>query len=358
MSIALDILLLFFIVMIILGCKYTTPKKQYDNYLDVNPMSALRGILAVEIILYHMSENNVGGRLFSQLSHLGYLPVPIFFFLSGYGLLYQYKRKGKSYLNGFWKNRILYLLIIYLLTSIIYAILKYAVGREITLLSFLKDLITCKPTATAHWYILVQLILYIIFWIAFKLNVKNRKISIGIVILLTLALSLFYAFKGEEIHWYQSNFAFAFGLIWAEEKEKIDVFLQKHYGVAFIITIGLNIITLAIIYGSMYLGFYYELINPIFRNVLGIVFVAFLCVLLRIVQPKAKYWTFLGSISLEIYLYHSFAWVLLRSKLINIENNALWTIATLLLSIAIAIIAHKINLYIAQIFKTGKLKKG
>lgn len=358
MSIVLDGILVAFLLLIAFGCSYTNHKKQFDDYLDIKPTTALRGILAVEIVLYHMSENAVGGRFFSLLSYLGYLPVPVFFFLSGYGLMYQFKRKGKSYLNGFWKNRILYLFIIYVLTSLVYTIFKFVVGREVTFVSFFKDLVVGKPIATAHWYIIVQLLLYVIFWIAFKLNVNSYKKNIAIVVVLTLLLSLFYVFKGEEIHWYQSNFAFAFGLIWAEEKEKIDGFMKNHFYISLILTAGLTVGSLVMIYGSKYLGFAFEIINPIFRNVLGIAFVAFLCVLLRVVKPTSKYWMFLGKISLEIYLYHSLAWVLLRSNLIYIEDNALWTIATLLLSIAIAIIAHKINLYIAQIVKTGKLKKG
>lgn len=351
----LDILLFVFIICIFAGCIYASPKNLFDDYLSYDSTLALRGIMAVEIVLYHMADNAVGGILFRHLGHFGYIPVPVFFFLSGYGLIVSFNKKGNNYLKGFWKNRILYLVIIYALVYVIYSCITFALGKEITILGMIKNFFTGVPPATALWYILVQLALYIIFWMAFKIKTGNKQ-RIAIVFICVVALSVLLYFVKSEIHWYQSNFAFPLGLLWGEYKEKIEGFIKKgkNYIVFMACSLLITVVSLGIIYVSRHFDFYFEIINIIFRNIFGLAATIDVILLLRVMKPNSRYWKSLGSISLEIYLFHSLAWTILRNQYFSIKNNALWTILTLILSILIAYFANKVNKKISGFLKKSK----
>ena len=81
-----------------------------ENYLSKQNSDCLKGIFAFFVITHHLyqSSNLInGGALAVILQALGYLSVAVFFFLSGYGLMYSFIIKGDGYISNFIKKRIL-----------------------------------------------------------------------------------------------------------------------------------------------------------------------------------------------------------------------------------------------------------
>lgn len=78
--------------------------------------------------------------------------------------------KGKSYLKGYWKKRIIYILIVFLIADAIYSVYHL----------FLGDFTPSLTIAANSWYMVVQILLYIIFGVAFK--IAGDRINLGIML--------------------------------------------------------------------------------------------------------------------------------------------------------------------------------
>ena len=99
----IDILPVLFLVAVCPGIKLIGVKELNKDYLSLDKALSYRGIFAITIVLYHMSQILDKGMLFHQFTRMGYLAVSVFFFLSGYGLMLSYKRSDK-YKNHFFGN--------------------------------------------------------------------------------------------------------------------------------------------------------------------------------------------------------------------------------------------------------------
>lgn len=72
---------------------------------DVRRTNSLRGVLAILIILHHLSSKI--DILFLKWFHdFGAPIVSMFFFVSGYGLIKSYLKKGTAYIDGFLAKRL------------------------------------------------------------------------------------------------------------------------------------------------------------------------------------------------------------------------------------------------------------
>lgn len=349
----MDYILLLYIFGMLLYLRMVKNEKVDDDYLSLDKTSRLRGIMAMGIVLHHMSEVTVGGTLFPLLQHMGYLLVSLFFFFSGYGLMISYRRKGAIYLRQFWKDKILYIFLVYLWISVVYAVVKSFMGSEITLQSFAVSFINGSPVANNSWYMIVQILLYFVFWGTFSLKRVSNKIKIFIVFTLEVIMAVVFHQLSYSVIWYMSNFAFAIGIWWAEERERIDVFVGKRWFLTevmmfsgFVLFSGLPLL------GEKF-GVMSEAVRLVSRIISSTCFVLFVIILMKKFTFKEGIWDFFGKISLEIYLVHGLVILLLRKVT---SSNVTWTILTVILSIALAVAVNWVNIFIANILKNKKIR--
>lgn len=353
-----DIIILAFLLLIVFSVKFAKPSHQHEDYLGIESTTGLRGILAITIVLHHMSEKIDSGYVFPYFQHLGYLVVAVFFFLSGYGLLVSYKKKGKNYLKGFLKKRVLYLLIVYLIVSALYIVFDIIIGKEMSVKRVLTGIFfSSDPIAVNSWYILVQLILYLFFWAVFSLGKPSTKTKILIMTVLVALLAVIYRLADYYSYWYMSTFAFVFGLLWAEEKERIDLVLQKHYLLCvFASALLFSLFSICPLAFERF-GYEIEAIRIVCRMFSSVAFCALVIIALRFVKPKGKVLRFLGERSLEIYLMHAMVYISLRNKkYLWLKNEFLWVVLTLALSIALAWVCNLLNKKISFFLKNGRRK--
>ena len=328
-------------------------KNKSEDYLSVEYSSNMRGIAAIGIILHHMSERITGGILFPYLGVLGLILVCFFFFLSGYGLTTQYMKKKEHYLNGFIKKRGMYIVIVYLLDVAFYAIARALLGNKVSITVFLKSIIFGGVAENA-WYMIIQILLYFAFYFVFKLRFINSiPKKIACVFALETAFVIFCVIKKESNVWYMSNYGFVLGMLWAYYKEKIDAVLKKHY---YLVLFGVLLI-FGIFYASRMLSdrlgieALSSVVHFLFLVLIPVVYVIILVVLEYKLKPNWFIWKWLGGISLEIYLIHGFVYIVLRSNIIWIENDILWTLLTIVISIAMAYPISLMNKQIAKFLK-------
>ena len=330
-------------------------EKNKSDYLSKDKCLALRGILSIFIVIHHLTDNLLyEGFLFYQFRRVGYFIVAIFFFLSGYGLMLSYLKKGRNYFKGYWKNRIGYLFIVYFLTAVLYtAYHNIFIKSGITLETFIKSFYNSETIVSSSWYIIVQLLFYILFWIAFC-KLDKSKVKLGLLIISILVIAIMFAFHlgGYPTYWYLSDIAFIIGIAYAFYKERIDILLKNHYW----IVLSASALLFALIYvlptGLSIIGIKTGLLVYILsRNITTAVFAVFIAVLFYRFDIKGKIWRFLGGISLEIYLLHGLVIMIIDRFT---DNDTLKMILVVIITVAAATIANYINKYISKAINWNK----
>ncbi len=344
----ISILDLFILVLIIFICTNVKITKtiNIDNYLIIDKTTILRGFLSIAIIFHHISHNiNDKGIIFSYFSIIGVLIVSTFLFLSGYGITISFLQKRKYYLNYFWEKRILYIFIVYLIATIIYWSYKSIfLNSIIPIKTILISIIDLKPIVDYSWYIIIQMILYIIWWgIYYTFKNKTKRICfvfLGVIILIILLIYFNY----PNYTWI-SNFSFFIGILWAEYKQFIDKFIIKNYKKCLFFVIS----TLLISFLLSHVFDHFHLKKIILSNFLSFyassIFSVFVIILLMKIQYKErlqKIFKFIGERSLETYLIHGM-FIHFCNKYSFFPQNYIYTMQVLILTILIACLLYYID---------------
>lgn len=347
----LDSLLVLYVFLIILSIGRKNEKNH--DYLSIEVTAEVRGIAATGIILHHLSEKTHGGVFFSRLPMVGYLIVTLFFFLSGYGLMIQYMKKGKTYLKSFLRKRVLYIVIVYLLDVALYAIVGNLMGEGHTLGSVIKSIFVSGVAKNA-WYMIVQIIYYIFFYIVFRYS-KINSITIQMLevfVLQTVFAGYCIVMKASSI-WYLSGYGFVLGILWANYKSEIDRKLVNCYNQTISAAVGLFVLFYAVPVFADHLVCVDQarIIRTVCRLASSPLCVCVLMITIYKYRPNIRLWRWLGRISLEVYLIHGLVYSILRSNVIYVSNDFVWAVLTIICSVLLAIPMNKLNTGIAKMLR-------
>ena len=95
----------------------------YD--FDIKESNALKGILALGVVLSHLQIFCLKPHDYPIVNQFPvFAQVGVFFFISGYGLVAAYQKKGMDYLHGFLKHRLNKVVLPLVLATSIYTIEK------------------------------------------------------------------------------------------------------------------------------------------------------------------------------------------------------------------------------------------
>lgn len=334
-----------FLISFAIGIKIAPRKSFNEDSLSLNAMTSLKGILALFVIMHHLSQQTLFQKTetISFFKDIGFLFVGIFFFTSGYGLYKSFSTK-ENYLKGFPKKRILPIVITYYLMIAIYAIYYLISGNDFSGADWIRKLSGFTLINSQSWFVYVIVIMYFAFYFVYK-NEKLRKH--GILILLIVALlqgALFVVnghfpwWIGEErwwmtpgafgnVSWWQlpcvlifegewwvnSTVAFSFGVFVAQKENSIIEWSKKNYWVKFAITVViLALVTFAGLWSLSNIGYWAEFGGSIGIWQRGVCYLIqcvqciatcfFLMMLMRKIYVQNKFYNFLGKRTLEIYL--------------------------------------------------------
>lgn len=326
----MELLFIIFFLLFFYKIKFGTN----DEFMSKEYTTFIRGICALAIMLCHIRKTNFA--ILNVFKYFGNPIVGIFFFLSGYGMLTRIKQIGiDNYMNRFILKRCVPLFVEYIFVWIFNFICMFLVSGN---LNFLKEIITPHS-----WFIIMIEILYIVFYIGYKLFKDNLKGLIIFVTIFELAVIIaLSAFKVGE-YWYVGLICFSGGMIYsvANLNEKKTLPLIFGFGALAVVATGVeyvlsdkpkvvvlwaliyNVSVLSLVIVALSVGRYVRFKNPVFE----------LC----------------GKMSLEIYLLHGvFQFVFKEIK--PIYNNSL-------LYGAMIILCTLLMSYGLMKLKTLKLKK-
>lgn len=251
--------------------------------------SPIRCILALLIVLTHTRIGIFQG--------LGTVAVSIFFFLTGYGLIKSYQAKGKDYLKGYCKRRILPILIPYAIVCILWQTWVLCFESDDYYVRRIPELIHGDPgmIVPTSWFILAIFLIYGFFYISALYGKSIKAVStvfvseIIVYTILLIYLRIQYDFISS---WFVSNSGIIVGVLVAYYEERIRQFVNDNrYKSIAICLAGLFLSYLI----SRHTAYYHLLLNAIAPLIVYLIVILSGTIRCKILIQG-------GVIALEIYL--------------------------------------------------------
>lgn len=136
----------------------------------------LMGVAITLVWLYHMRCTcHVGNYVFGP----GFIGVDIFFFLSGYGLCYSI---NKNSLKKFYANRVKRVYPLFCILAVFYTAMRLFLGLPVSIWDWFCNIFSLSYYKIGgqyiSWYLSVQLLLYLLFPLIYRLSVKFGVVAV------------------------------------------------------------------------------------------------------------------------------------------------------------------------------------
>lgn len=305
-----------------------------SKYLSKETCNMIRGVAAFIIVLHHLSGYiSFGKPLDFIFKNIGALMATVFFFYSGYGLMYNLKNK-EGYIQSFARKRLPSVIIPYVLATIFYVLYQLFTGTFQGFAYYLSEMKKGYTLVPYSWYVIVIIILYCIFYISFRWLTIEK--GLFLCFLLNIGYMLIVNAIGFGEWWYNTCFAFFFGIVFSMYYNKADFFLQKKPVLKFL---GFSFLFLILLVSGKQFSQVYVLM--IIKSLRAVVFCICVLYISMLLPKRVKLFELLGNLSFEIYLYQGFAisvcWEFFRG------NTILFICTVLIITLVAAYIMHKIN---------------
>ncbi len=203
----------------------------HEDYMSIDHTNAIKGIFVVFIILAHFQQYVpetwavIDYPYIFVREYIGQLIVTPFMFVSGYGILRAYERKGNGYIQQIPKHRFFKTLIHFDIGVCIFLVANMILQQHHSPVEYVTALIGWNPVGNSNWYIFAILWLYIITWLGGlitqviwkKPNKMLFAIAITIGVLIYIAgISIF-----KEKVFYNTVICYPFGMWFALCEDKV-----------------------------------------------------------------------------------------------------------------------------------------
>ncbi len=272
------------------------PGNTYNgDFLSKANTGVLRGVCVTLILVHHFSQQLFDASYLLPFKYIGVFAVALFFFLSAYGMTVSLT-KNPDYLKRFLFKRFKSIYIPYLIintvTVIIMSLYYHASYTVPDIVLFTLGVRLIDPSL---WFVHRILIYYVVFYLSFKFLSKNRALIA--ISLFTAAYCIVCCRLGRGIWEFRTAFSFPLGVCFGLYHGRIFRVLSERY---VMITSLCSVCFLAS--GYMY---YHTDVLSMASGALAALFLILLVVLVLMkVTIASKPFSFLGSISYEIYLIH------------------------------------------------------
>ncbi|MBQ7595039.1 MAG: acyltransferase [Clostridia bacterium] len=312
--------------------------------MSIQNLLAFRGLFAITILLHHLSASFVPAYALGLFTHIGYLFVALFFFLSGYGLMFSFN-KNRNYirLKTFILKRFFNTLLPYWLCVILTALICMTFFTPVAPKRLLISFISPTSIVLNAWYVFEIVILYAVFAVLFRL--KNIKSSLFLMLLFVVALTAFFLARRSSI-WARSLPAFYLGIAYCHYREKADRFIKKSFYLKASAVFVLFAFFCVCRYFFVKKGSYWadNIFAILSSSLFSVLFFGFLIKKIKLGNPVLN---FSGKISYEIYLMHGYF-----CKLLYTYNHNIFVYTLIIFSCTIvsSLIIHTVSTFIRRIF--------
>jgi len=279
---------------------------------------------------------------------LGAECVGVFLFLSAYGLMNNYDKKGGDYLHGFVKHRI-GRVIIPLITTYAFSLSVYAVFKAPIDWSLVwETLYWGGPYIRFSWFVSEIVVLYLLFYICAKVDRYRQKKGNLLIVSLSCAVLILtiVLFVSKQPVWYINGLpCFILGLWYQRYEAKVTGFLYgwRGKGIA-ILVVALFVILFQWSDVTSYMGvmtrYRDEYISLYMTNILYVLVIAYLIGHSLRYENTPPYLKNVVSSSYEIYLIQNACMIACDTF---ISSRGLFIICTLVMSILMGWVMNQAN---------------
>lgn len=322
----LYLLILFFLLFCSAFWKLSRMKGHVVLFqFNQNETYSLRGILAICVWLTHLCPHLVKDAPFlTDFCLWGPPSVACFFLLSGYGLAVSYEKKGASYLEGFFRKRLVRLLLPFMFMTIIYQVWKMSQGT-FDIVSMLKE------PSPQSWFIYALFIWYVIFFVSYRYFTGTKRL---LVLWSLTILYLVITISQRMGYFWMSILPMPLIMTLVPCENKIKRYIKDYaylvLGVSMLVTIAV------LIYASCgQYGMKLPVWGPPVYTVLPF---SVLLLTYFLGGNKCCFHKFIGKISYEFYVVHGFVVILFGDYHWFGTDGIFYAVLSLLLSFSIVVI--------------------
>ena len=330
----MDKLYIFFFLLgmvLFCGARLCRRGEWNEDYTGLKQTKILLGITALFISFHHISQKTgAPWHAAKYIVHgmdvfvpMGYMFVGVFLFCSGMGLYKSFKCKPGYLGKGFFRRRILPVIVAYYLSEWLWLGLRLVMGQEMTaadILWYISGLWMANPNA---WYAVVIPFFYAAFWAAFRF-IKKEGRAITLLFLFTFGYTLLGAcidhqnvwwFRGE--WWYNSIILFPLGILFAKYENGITKAFKKVYWPLLILAfIGIFVCYRQAQFVNNHLAGYYgdnwgdplkiphRLMSCAGEWMVAVCYTLFCLLLTMKLRLGNRFLALMGGVTLEYYLVH------------------------------------------------------
>lgn len=318
------------------GNALVNSKLQRGQFFSKDYTTVLKGLCCLIVIYVHVKPP-FANPLQDAIGSFGYVCVTIFFLISAYGMMLSAERK-EDYLNNFWRNRLVSLLIPAVLVNIV---------------SFCLGIVNSNTYAYSTLYhlnsyvaVLLQWCLwfYIVMLCKKKWFLENNRLTDIILIAGVIVSSLIlyfwvYSENSAGAGWCFERIGLILGVLLYRYFDKFVLWMNnKHIPKIIVLFILGGLLGVAYLkYKSVF--FYGEYLLKI---VLGIILITLLFTATsnRKFGDTISLW--LGNISYEVYLSHGIVMAALAIWLPGNVNSGLFILLTVFVTLMLSALVHAI----------------
>lgn len=303
-----------------------------EGYMSKSYTNAIKGIMCI-IIMYVHIPGNFTNSVQDMIGSFAYVGVFAFFAISSFGCRSSID-KNPNYLKGFWKKRILALLVPAVLINLISFFFK---------LIFLKAF-EIRGLYAFNQYIYAIIVAYFVFWLVWKIKIipeSKKDWTVGLICLLFSLVTYFSPIKPFFI-WPTESVGFICGLILYHYKESIVCKLE-HSRIAKTVILFLFSGVLGILYMKFKFSFFVG--GYVLRVILAGTLLLLLSEITMNISFKGKPIQILGNSSYEFYLGHLVVISIVARMLPDVTSGVFITIVTIvtfILAVLVSRISNKV----------------
>ena len=298
------------------------------TFFDIESTNCMRGFWCIIVLLVHVPEL-YRNPIQDALGSFAYVAVTFFFMTSGYGLALGVQKRPDSIKSGFWKRRLVKLLLPMFLVNILRVLTEWVVQKEFNPLHFIS----------ITGFVRQLLAFYLLFWLVFRVSGRlsfGGKAGLLCAVVAAFSFTVYLVGDNPLFAWPVETFGFMYGVLLALYKDKLQC-MASHRWLLKCSAIGVA----ALVLGVAYLKFKSVPLagDYICKLVLGaaiLLLLLFLNTKLSMGNPVSR---FLGSVSYEVYLIHDVVFIALAAVPMAI-NSGVFVLLSVVLTVLLSYLVH------------------
>lgn len=328
----------------------------YDDYMSVASTTSVKGIFIIMIVFSHiylsMSLDNsiIFNSLYKAITYniIDQSVVVMFFFYSGYALMYQRNKRGLDYVKSMPSKRILKTFLHFDMFVLLFLIVQLLLGHRYSASQIVLSFIGWDSFGNQNWYIFIILILYLFTYLAFMISRKNDKPAIAMVAVLTAAMVLILM-QSQRRYWWDTAMCYPLGMVYYLIREKAEAFMNKkkiNYYISLFVSVVCTVVFLGL--------YYFAGRNPFAMILKNMVFAVFILLVTMKVKISNPILNFCGKNLFLIYIIHMLPIIVLNHFSIA-QKPILFIVLTWVCIIVLTVLSAKLLKIIDNaVFKNKK----